>query len=307
MILALLACTPKDSFDGAFTLTDANNYHYTSSLDITEQEVELGSDVSVDWSQLHTDILGHSLDPAADIDYVWLLSFPYLSHEELAAKLVEEDLDQEDVQVFATYDNREAETTNATLSQFKVLTNPFLPDQYFTSETSTWLLRFTTGDLMDADNRMLQYLVPTQTSHNTSVTVTDASTTLNFDVDLQSLDSFDITEQDAYTVDWSALTTHANGTDLQLDDLDTLMLARFDDKTLDDLEADFIDVETIADATYTADVYGKHSFDLAETKDADGAAFPGFGDGTLWLLALRCSTCLNPAPPFLTVVNVGGT
>ena len=38
------------------------------------------------------------------------------------------------------------------------------------------------------------------------------------------------------------------------------------------------------------------------TLTRDGEPFTGFtGEGT-WILALRCSTCSNPAPPFATVL-----
>ena len=34
-----------------------------------------------------------------------------------------------------------------------------------------------------------------------------------------------------------------------------------------------------------------------------GAAFDGFSGNGVWLLALRCTTCANPAPLFLTVLE----
>lgn len=291
-------------FDGAFDVTDANNYRYTSALDISTQEVRLARDAAVDWSALTTDLLGHPMDAAADADLVWLLSFPHLSHEQLAEKLVEEDLDQEDVGVFATFDNSESAVTSAYLSEFFVLNNPFLPEEYFIDPEATWLIRVTTGTFSEAENRMLQFVSPTEASDGDRIVVTDDSTALQLEVDLRSLDAFAITEQEAYSIDWSALTVHANGTTLDLDDLDELMIARYDDRALGDLEADFVNIDRTADAIYTADVFGLDRTPLSAAVDASGAAFSAFGADSLWLLALRCSSCLNPAPPFLTVVEV---
>ena len=42
--------------------------------------------------------------------------------------------------------------------------------------------------------------------------------------------------------------------------------------------------------------------DLALATGDDGD-FTGFTDGGTWVLALMCSSCSNPAPLFLTVVE----
>jgi hypothetical protein len=71
------------------------------------------------------------------------------------------------------------------------------------------------------------------------------------------------------------------------------MLARYT-LSFDELEERFLELEDVADELYTTDVAGLGSFDLMELE-----GFTGFsGEGT-WLLALRCSTCVNPSPQFV--------
>lgn len=313
MIFALLACsggdaddtaTPEVPFDGNFIFTDANNYSYTSSIDGSSTEVGLRADFTVDWSGLTTDLLGHEMDPAVDVDLVWLLWFPDLTEAEVEQRIVEDALLMEDLGIYVQFDN-DADVTSASLSQFIVPPdNPIVPENDFTDGSGTWMLRVTTGLL---ESRMIQFIHPTEESTNHAVSFTPTSAVLNFDADLQSLDDFEITDTfPTYTADWSGLTAHAGGIGYDPARLDELMIARYDGLTLDQLEADFIDIELLAADIYTADVYGLDSVDLSVATSATSGAFAGFGADTLWLIALRCTTCANPAPPFLTVVQVGG-
>lgn len=315
MTFFLLACTdPKlddtgaAPFDGRFTFTDANNYGYTSALDVVTQEVQLGQDLTVDWSGLTTDLLGHVMKPASDVDLIWVVQFPTLTEDEVVAAIMTDTLLQENVGPYIQFDNDPANTTTALLSQFVFPpATPIVPEEDFTDGTGTWLVRATTGA---AENRMLGFMRPTEDSTNHMFFLDSDSATLDFAADLQSLAGFALEEeQGSYVADWSGLDTHANGSDIDLPDLDQLMVARYDGRTLDDLEASFIDIELIADELYTADVYGvaDYTADLSLATNAEGVAFSGFGADSLWLVALRCTTvCANPAPPFLTVVQMGG-
>lgn len=311
ILLALAACTgPGDDsgkapFDGAFVFSDANNYAYTSAVDVSAQDVRLRTDITVDWSGLTTDLLGHAMDPAEDVSLIWIVQFPNLTEDEVANAIVTETLLQEDVGPYIQFKN-EANATSATLSQFVFPpATPIVPEEDFTDGSGTWLVRATTGLV---ENRMLGFMRPTEESTNTTFLLASDTSTLDFDADLQSLEAFAFDDEPAtYTADWSALETHANGNEIDLDLLDQLMIARYDGMSLSDIEADFIDVELIASEIFTADVYGLTSTDLSvAVSSTTGEAFSGFGADSLWLVALRCTACTNPAPPFLTVVQVGG-
>jgi hypothetical protein len=303
MTLLFAACsgTSGDDFDGSFVLSDANNYSYTSHLGIGAQVVERGADFTIDWSGLTTDLLGHPVDPAADVGEVYLLSFPALSQTEVEDLLATEQLTMSDLLVIAFKTGVTGQTSLMASDLVIPPAAPFQPETYFTDTDATWLVRATDGA---TTNRMLSFAVPTEGSESHAITLDDGATTLDFAADLHGLDAFSIGEQDAYTVDWSGLTRHADGNSVELLDLDQLMLARYDGLSISELEEQFLDLDLIADALYTADVYGDRTADLSAAVDADGAAFSGFGAGTLWVLALRCTTCANPAPPFLTLVEV---
>lgn len=312
MILFLLLACPGTSddtgktaaFDGNFVFTDANNYGYTSAVDGSSTEIQLATDFTVDWSGLTTDLLGHPIDPATEVDYIWIVNFPNLTEVEVETAIATDALLQEDIGAYIQFRN-EADATSATLSQFVFPpATPIVPEEDFTDGSGTWLVRATTGLV---ESRMIAFMVPTDATTNTLFELGSDAATLAFDADLQSLDAFAVDEElETYTADWSALETHANGNEINLDLIDQIMIARYDSMSLDDIEADFIDVEVIASEIYTADVYGLTSVDLSVATDTGGAAFSGFGTDSLWLIALRCTDCTNPAPPFLTVVDVGG-
>ncbi|MFZ5478806.1 MAG: hypothetical protein ACOZNI_18685 [Myxococcota bacterium] len=307
-MIFLLACTgggddtgkdgPED-FDGTFVLTDERNYGFTSALDIGCEEAPLGEDFTIDWSRLTTDMLGQPVDPAADVSTATLIAFD-ISQEEVEAALVIEDLDGNDLVAFASNDTVTG-TTSCLLSD--LIVPPAVevrPEEHFTKPEWTWLLTVGAGL---TENFMVTFLCPVEGSTVDTVYIEDDSTALTFEAELEELDAFDIAEPSAYAVEWGGLTTHANGEAIDLVELDQLMIARYD-LALPAIEADFINLESLAAELYTMDVYGLTEADLGDALDADGAAFAGFGAGTTWLLALRCTECTNPAPPFLTVIEV---
>jgi hypothetical protein len=312
MLLLLLACTgtTKDTgetseapFEGSFALTDANNYAYTSALSAGYLEVGLAADFTADWSALDADLLGHTVDPAADVDNVWLVQFPNHTEDELLQLLTEDSLLQLDIGAVAQFKNTE-EATSANLATFVFPPAAAInPETDFVDGSGTWLLRATTGLVT---TRMFTFVRPTETSTNHALSLSSDSATLAFSADLASLNDFSFAGSFApYTVDWSGLEHHANGNEIELDRLDQLTLARYDGKTVADLEDQFLDIELIANETYTADVYGMTSVDLSALVSTGGAAFTDFTPDSLWLMVLRCTACTNPAPPFVTVIQVG--
>ena len=78
------------------------------------------------------------------------------------------------------------------------------------------------------------------------------------------------------------------------------MIGRYDTLSLAELEADFLKVDVLADELWTADIEGRSSLELSEAVNEAGEAFSGFDANSTWLVALRCFTCNNPAPPYPT-------
>lgn len=280
-------------------LADEGNYGYTSAVDIGTTEVTAGQDFAIDWSALTTDLLGHTLDPAADIDQVMLVALTDLTSAEVEVAIVEESLDQPDILV-AVLLTPEAGQTSAMSSDLAILGNAFDPAEYLLENPDiTWLLVAYT----DGEARMTHFVSPVAAGAD-QVALSPSSADLSFDADLHSLTAASVPAGEAVTIDWAGLTTHAGGRELDVADLDRLLIARYDDLGLDELEAQFVDVELLADATWTADAYGVTTLALSAAQDDAGAAFNGFSAGSTWLLALECTECTSPAPPFLTVLEV---
>ncbi|MCP4810359.1 MAG: hypothetical protein GY884_33900 [Proteobacteria bacterium] len=102
-----------------------------------------------------------------------------------------------------------------------------------------------------------------------------------------------------WELDWSALTTTGQGYDFVYSDADGLMLGFYEGLTPADLEGQFLDLELVATELWNMEI------DAGTSASLNGLeGFQGFTrtDGT-WILALRCSTCPNPAPLFLTVLE----
>jgi hypothetical protein len=175
----------------------------------------------------------------------------------------------------------------------------------FNEAGGTFLILLTTGTEPGVGARLLTFLKPSAKDSNTSVDVADGCGVLDVSVDLQSLDEITApAEQSSWPIVWSDLTTDAQGYDLDLNRIDGVQVGNFGSITPADLETQFLDLELIAETLYTLDIAAGSTADLAEAVDPNGNAFTGFSAEGLWLIALRCSRCSNPAPIFLTFVDV---
>ena len=81
---------------------------------------------------------------------------------------------------------------------------------------------------------------------------------------------------------------------------DIVEIARFDDWTNADLEDDFLNLETDASDEWNWSLSGGSTLTLGQDKTQE---VPDFSVDGLWILALRCNTCYNPAPLFLTLLE----
>ncbi len=307
-IFTLGACAPTESdtgeapdpaADGSIVLTDANNYAFSGTLDGPSFAVAERADVTLDWSALTTDLQCHALDPVADVDNVALLNFPYLTEAEVEAGLSTDTLEQSDLRVYLSYEPGEA--TTASLSQVSFFgTDPEIESQ-FAEGSGTWMMLLTTGTEIAIGARMLAFLTPTAGVTETVAAVDDGCSVLDFTADLTSMAPVPVLREGPWRLDWSALTRDGQGAPFEPTRADTLMVARFD-TDLPTLEASFLDLEQLAAQTWTYTLLGGTSADLGAL-EGPSAPFPGFTQDGLWLVALRCSRCPNPAPLFLTVVE----
>ncbi|MFN7143462.1 MAG: hypothetical protein ACK4YP_06795 [Myxococcota bacterium] len=288
---------PAAAADGSVPLGDANNFSYVGTLDAPSFAVAERADVSLSWERLATDLRCNGLDPVADIDNTALLVFPYLTEEEVERGLSEDTMEQADLGVYLSYAPGDA--TSVSLSQMSFFGTDAEIEAQFEAGSGTWLVLLTTGTSVAVGARMLAFLTPTVDATAVAAEVDDGCAVLDFSADLASLAPVPVLRDGPWRLDWSALTRNGQGGAFVPTRVDGLMVARFDEP-VDALEASFLDLELLAEETWSYPVAGGTSADLGALA---AGGFPGFhGDGT-WALALTCSTCPNPAPLFLTRVQ----
>ncbi len=274
-------------------LADANNFTWSSDLQVDEWRLASGMDATIRWGELDHDMYGDPLDPLVDVTRVALLAFPGLAPTEVAAALAADTLLQSNVGLFVF-----CAPTSATcrLSDFELFGNGLAVEQYFIEGTGTWL-----AALLSAEDTIgaVAFLLPDAGSTATEVDVRTGTSTLALDVDLRSLTPVVVPTGAPFQVDWSGLTRDGLGHDLALGTLDRLVVGRFD-RPIDEIEGRVHDLVGTADGLWSLDVAGTEA-DLSLL--VGDTPFSGIDAEATWLLALYCTSCLNPAPRFATVLT----
>ncbi len=303
LLLGSLAACGGDDVEcesGTILLQDSNNFNYQGSIDVPSITTASAMDLDICWEQLVSDIQCHDLDPLEDIDNVALIRFPQLSQEDVEYGLSNDSLLQADIDGYVEYPTQGDTCTN--LSEFTFFGTVIdVPEQY-NEEGGTYLLLLTTGTEVGVGARMLTFLEPTSSSDNTTVDISAGCGVLDFEADLHSMETLPICTDGTWTVDWSELTLDGLGNELESDNIDHVMLGFYEGMTVDDLEAQFLDLELMATTLYELDLEGGSSADLGQASDGT-SYFSGFSGDGVWILALQCSRCYNPAPLFLTVLE----
>ncbi len=284
LMLALTGCGDED-----ILLEDTNNYTFTSTLEIGNVEILEKTDIVVDWCSLTVDFLGLEM-VEGEVDYV-VLSRWELTKEELENTLVATNLPQKDLSGSADYKPTDGECS-APLSEFEFLGTPILvEDEIYQSDTSTYILTVFAEDRA----KMLTFFEPTATGSADPIIIDNNSGLVEFDVNVDA--GSPVSASGTPLVDWSSLTQDGAAQEFPLNKMDRLFIAQYD-LTVEELETDFVYLETLSVDDWTVSSDALLDYDLSTI---DG--FPGFDDSSLWILAMRCTTCYNPAPPFLTVVS----
>lgn len=278
-------------------LTDDDNYTFTGSLDIQSYDLAALSDPLFDWGGLQFDLQGHPMDPADDVDQAAVIVFTNITEEEIEAGLSTNTLEQSHVTLFTQVETGNA--TSAHLSEFTVFGNDIDVEQYFEEGYGVWLLTVTRGTTPGVGTLMAAFLRPLATATANTLDLTTDSTVLDFTVDLQSAAGIPLAPATKeLTLDWTGLATKGNGIELASGEVDQVMVGHYPDLDLADIEKQFLDVELLAQDLWTADVASGTTLELS-TLDGASGPFPGISPQGTWLLALRCTTCANPVPPFI--------
>ena len=303
-LLLAAACGGKGEnpdVSGQISFKDANNYSFTGAIDIPSVETASATDLTMCFDNLVSDIQCHDVDPVADIDTVGLVRFRHLSQAEVEEKMAADDLQQADQDGYVEVST--GTDTCVDLSAMSFFGSEFDLETEYVEGGGTYLVLVTTGATPGVGSRLLSFIEPKAASTTTDIDLGDGCGALDFTVDLRSLETVPMLVDGPWEVDWEKLDVDGQGNALSPSDVDGLMVAWYETATLDDLQQQFLDLELIADELWTIDLSAGRSADLADAKNAAGDAFTGFDRDGVWLVALRCSLCYNPAPLFLTVVE----
>ena len=281
---------------------DTNNYTFKGELGIQAVEVQAQADSAIDWSAVTTDVRGRPFD--GSVDQVLLVEFRG-SQQSILDGLNNNTLVQADVQDSFLIDDPAG--TSVMLSELEIIGNQFEIGDFDAVDPSdrNWLATIANTSGTEFDVLMSKFVVPTDASSNTAVDIDDACTTFDIlELDLASAPPLEAKAGKTTFLDWSGLTVDVHGNPFNPELADRLLVARFDVAGLDEIEDLFLRLDSEAAEIYTISSFGITEADLAEAVDDAGAAFAGFTADGVWLVGLLCSTCLNPAPVALTVVEV---
>ena len=316
LLLAAIGCgggsngQPTTCFGANVVAHERNNYAFSSTITLPPVTVAPKSNLTFDWSGLTKDFLGHPLNPATDI-VMGVMMIWNLKRADFETALNADQLYTADLVVSPPLNLPIAGATSAQLHQFLVNGTAVTPEMFndyfdatlYPPATTTFLVGVQSGTELGRDIRMLQALELNATSTVTNVALTDTSTKLAYTANLRSLTITGVPGgTPALTLDWSQMTTNALGADFQEGYVTRAIVGHYT-QTPAELETDFLDLDRIAAATYSADIASGSTLDFTTLKDKNGVSFPGVDDNGTWLVGLFCGNCRNPAPWYMSILK----
>jgi hypothetical protein len=184
-----------------------------------------------------------------------------------------------------------------------------ITEEYVVSADNTYMLVFAHGTTPGVGARTMMFIQPTTSSTNTTVNAQAGCGFLEFAADLTTPTRLPIPSAGPWRLDWRELTRDGGGNAIPFEAIDGLLLGFYENMTVADLEADIFDIELIATTLWEIQLTGGRTADLANAQQRGGSGelFTGFDRGSgVWMLALMCSTCQNPSPILLTVLEPTG-
>jgi hypothetical protein len=300
--------------DLVVVLEDRHDYSFESNLEIASTGVAAATELSFDWSGVTRDMLGHPFDPLTSVDMVELMIWHY-AEDDLVRDLGSDDLDTSNLIALGQLPT---ENTRTSVSLFEIRSPSggtidaetlleYVDPVRYPPEDHAYVIMVAEGTTLGKGTRMIALFEPDPAETTTDVRMADDSTQLDYTADLSSLDRVAIPAGTADVIlDWSdeaALTTTATGKPWFPTRITDVQVAHYAERTLEELEDEFLDLEFLADELYSLNLSAGQSVSLSRLTDANGTAFPGIDDVGVWVVALKCGSCSNPAPLFLTVLE----
>ena len=289
---------------------ELNNYAFSSTLTFPPIAIAPNTELTFDWSGVTTDFIGHSLDTKKDLNTISILMWN-LPLADLQTELNSDSLKQSDLTVVPLSVITDGNSTSAKLFSFTLNGNPVTSSDilpYFSAdnyppENHTYLATAATGTIVGQNTKMLQSFQIDPNSTNNTVTMTSKSTKLTYAANLHSLIATGIPAgQAAITLDWSQMKTNALGNTFTWTSITSALVAHYT-QTPAELEKKFLDIELIAADLYRGNIDTGATVDFSSLQDSNGTVFPGIDGTGTWIVALRCGSCRNPAPWYLSILK----
>lgn len=277
-------------------VTDGNVHSWSSEWRFPEIQIRPEIEIFVDWAGIVTD--AHGVARTADsFDRAVLFEVPG-SVADLVADLADDTLAPT-----ARWEAPIAGKTEIGLAEL----GGFDPETALVPDAGrTWWLALCDEDEARLDVRDGIALAPTTGQAGTFVSIPNGGAAFEWLAQIDGSVLRTAEGYDSYPVDWSAVTTDGYGRPFSAAQGDELFVGRFDAvDEADDLGSKLLELEATAAGWWTADVGGRTQAELGELGGTDGA-FPGFEAEVVYLIGVRCTTCLGPAPLWVAGVDVRG-
>ena len=299
--------------DGTMIANEANDYSFTSSLMLHPVSVKPMSDLTFNWGGVTKDFLGQTVNPVTDLNTIFLLlvNLPAATFE---MQLNNDTFSTSSIAIPGpppSYLPTGGVTMTTLYNNFvgaypvdASMAAQYLDAATYTPANSTYVLAAQTGTAMVGTGiRMLQSFQLDPASSNTTVTMTNSSTTLTYSANLHSLHPTGVPAGKAdLTLDWGQIQTNALGQPFVATNIANAIVGHYT-QTPAQLESQFLDLQTIATDLYTADIPSGSVLDFTQLKDQAGNSFSGLDSTGTWLVALICTGCRNPAPYYLAILE----
>jgi hypothetical protein len=294
-------------------ITDETNYSLTDSFSIQHVVLKDNTDLVFDWSMLSVDFFGKAVTPTTDINTV-SISLWNLKPADIEQALKVDDLPLgSNSGVITTFPD--GTYTHMNLLGFNELGNPLptdelwsrfdtaTPNYQYPQDQYTFLLMAQSGTDVGRRPHSIALFNIDPGSSVTELDLTNDSTKLTYSVDLERAHPMLVPAGAPFTIDWSQMTTNCLGNTYDYSQITEAAVAHYTTKTLPELQQDFLNLEDIADGWWSAQVTAGASIDFSMLTDKNGAAFPGIDSTGVWMAALFCGTCNNPAPWSITILQ----
>jgi len=288
---------------------EANDYSFSSTITLPPVTVKQMTNLTFDWSGVSKDFLGHTLQPGdlnTAIAMLWGLKL-----SDLETALNTDELYTSDLIVSPPPSMPINGNTTAKLYDFTIngtALPPAMIDGYFDATmyspaNTTYLFGVQHGTELGREMKMLQAFNVDASSSNTTITMTNSSTAMSCQVSLRNLTITGVPGGTAaLMLDWSQMQTNALGAQFKEGYITSAVVGHYSQSPAE-LEAKFLDLDTIATKYYRANIDAGSVLDFSTLKDSSGASFPGVDDTGTWLVGLICGNCRNPAPWYMTILK----